>query len=71
MWIEVYYNRAYAHFGWSGGTYTIGGDWQGLRWVCGDNTHGCSVFARFARRLVAVTGFTYMILQQYGFETDG
>ena len=39
--------------------------------MCGDGTHGCSMFARFARRLVAVTGFTYISLQQYGFETDG
>ena len=67
----MYYNRAYAHFGWSSGTYTVASAWQGLRWMCGDGTHGCTMFARFARRLVAVTGFTYMYLQQYAFETDG
>lgn len=71
VWVEVYYNRAYAHFGWSSGTYVVSGAWPGLRWMCGDGTHGCTMFARFARRLVAVTGFTYMTLQQYGFETDG
>lgn len=59
VWIEVYYNRAYAHFGWSSGAYMLQGAWTGLRWICGDGTHGCSVYARFARNLVAVTGFTY------------
>lgn len=59
VWIEVYYNRAYAHFGWSSGSYMLHGAWTGLRWICGDGTHGCGVYARFARNLVAVTGFTY------------
>lgn len=68
MWIEVYYNRAYAHFGWSSGTYIISGAWPGLVWMCGDGTHGCTIYARFARRLKAVTGFTYIGVQQYQFD---
>ena len=65
VWIEIYYNRPYAHFGWSSGYAVVNSTWPGLVWMCGDGTHGCSIYARFARRLEAVTGFTYVGVQQY------
>ena len=63
VWIEIYYNRAYATLGWSTGTYVVASSWPGLVWMCGDGTHGGTIYARFARRLKAVTGFTYLGLQ--------
>ena len=65
VWIEVYYNRAYVHFGWSAGAYTIATSWIGLRWICGDGTYGCNVNSRFARNLTAITGFTYIVVAAY------
>lgn len=68
VWIEVYYNRAQPHFGWSSGAYTIASSWIGLRWICGDGTYGCLVNSRFARNLTAITGFTYITIQPYALQ---
>ena len=68
VWIEIYYSTSYASVGRSSGYGYVSTYWPSILWICGDGTHGCGVYARFARHLEAVTGFTYIVVQPYQFD---